>query len=289
MMKLATDNLADVTGRNSVKKTEPKSVTSLLIRCLIFSFCLWQFAVVSSAAELKEIQRRGYLIVAVKDNLRPLGFRDAAGNLQGLEIDLAKRLAQELLGNSEAIKFLPVTNRDRLRVVLEGEADLTIARVTATAARDRVVRFSIPYYMDGIALVTKEINVRSLGDLTQQKVAILKGSSTIAKVRYLLPKAQLVGVDSYQQGRSLLESNGAVAFASDVSVLTGWVQQYPQYRLLPTLLSAEPLAVVMPRGIQYDDLRRLVNEAIVRGKSQGWLRQLAISWGLPWDNVNKKD
>ncbi|MFB2937761.1 transporter substrate-binding domain-containing protein [Aerosakkonemataceae cyanobacterium BLCC-F154] len=287
MMKLATDNLADVTERNSGKKTESKSVTSLLIRCLIFSFYLWQFAFVVNAAELKEIQQRGYLIVAVKDNLRPLSFRDAAGNLQGLEIDLAKRLAQEILGNSEAIKFVPVTNRDRLRVVLEGQVDLTIARVTATAARQRVVRFSIPYYMDGIALVTKEPNVQRLGDLTQQKIAILKGSSTIAKLRFILPKAQLVGVDSYQEGRSLLESNGAVAFAADVSVLTGWVQKYPEYRLLPTLLSAEPLAVVMPKGIQYDDLRRVVNEAIDRGKKQGWLPQLATSWGLPWDKVNK--
>ena len=287
MMKLATDNLADVTERNSGKKTEPKSVTSLLIRCLIFSLYLWQFALVGYAAELKEILQRGYLIVAVKDNLRPLGFRDAAGNLQGLEIELAKRLAQEILGNSQAIKFVPVTNSDRLRVVLEGQADLTIAKVTATAARDRIVRFSIPYYMDGIALVTKKPNVQRLGDLTQQKIAILKGSSTIAKLRFILPKAQLVGVDSYEEGRSLLESNSAVAFAADVSVLTGWVQEYPQYRLLPTLLSAEPLSVVMPKGIQYDDLRRLVNEAINRGKTQGWLPQLATSWGLPWDKVNK--
>lgn len=287
MIELATDNLADVTERNSGKKTESKSVASLLIRCLIFSLYLWQFAFVGNAAELKEILQRGYLIVAVKDNLRPLGFRDAAGNLQGLEIDLAKQLAQEILGNAEAIKFVPVTNSDRLRVVLEGQADLTIARVTATEARDRIVRFSIPYYMDGIALVTKQPNVRSLGDLTQQKIAILKGSSTIAKLRFILPKAQLVGVDSYEEGRSLLESNGAVAFASDVSILTGWVQEYPQYRLLPTLVSAEPLAVVMPKGIQYDDLRRVVNEAIMRGKTQGWLPQLATSWGLPWDKVNK--
>lgn len=287
MMKLATDNLADVTEKNSGKKTELKSVTSLLIRCLIFSLYLWQFALVGNAAELKEILQRGYLIVAVKDNLRPLGFRDATGNLQGLEIDLAKRLAQEILGNAEAIKFVPVANQDRLRVVLEGQADLTIARVTATAARDRVVRFSIPYYMDGIALVTKEPNVRRLGDLIQQKIAVLKGSSTIAKLRFILPKAQLVGVDSYEEGRSLLESNGAVAFAADVSVLTGWIQEYPQYRLLPTLLSAEPLAVVMPKGIQYDDLRRVVNQAIDRGKTQGWLPQLATSWGLPWDKVNK--
>jgi len=289
MMKLATDYLADVTDVFSVEKTENTSVASLLIRCLFVSLCLSSFALPINAAELKEILQRGYLIVAVKDNIRPLGFRDAAGNLQGLEIDLARRLAEQLLGNPEAIKFQPVANRDRLRVVLEKQVDLTIARVTATASRDRVVSFSVPYYMDGMALITKDATIQNLGNLTGRKIALLDGSSTIAKLRYLLPKAQLVGVNSYEEGLALLESNAAVAFAADVSILTGWIQEYPQYRLLPTLLSAEPLSVVMPKGIQYNDLRQKVNEAIVRGKSEGWLRQRAIYWGLPWDNLKKQD
>ncbi|WP_322111988.1 transporter substrate-binding domain-containing protein [Aerosakkonema funiforme] len=239
----------------------------------------------SNAAELKEIQERGYLIVGVKDNLRPMGFRDATGNLQGLEIDLARGLAAELLGRSDAVKFEPVANRDRLDVVLRGKVDLTIARVTATEPRARLVNFSPPYYFDGIALVTKDATVQQLDDIRQAKIAVLFGSSTIPKLRYQLPAAQLVGVASYEEARSLLEAGGAVAFAADVSILTGWVQEYPQYRLVPTLLSAEPLAVVMPKGLQYDELRRRVNRAIDRWRSDGWLQQRAIYWGLPWDTL----
>ena len=239
----------------------------------------------SIAAELKEIEERGYLIVAVKDNLRPLGFRDSAGNLQGMEIDIARQLAGELLGRPDAVRWQPVTNRDRIAVVLQGQVDLTIARVTATESRARIVSFSTPYYLDGISLVTKDTALRRLTDLEKQKIAVLNGSSTIAKVRYLLPNAQLVGVESYQEARSLLEAGNASAFAADVTVLTGWVQEYPQYHLIPTLLSAEPLSVVMPKGVQYDDLRRRVNEAIDRWKSNGWLRQRAIYWGLPYGNL----
>ncbi|HEY9851517.1 MAG TPA: transporter substrate-binding domain-containing protein [Leptolyngbyaceae cyanobacterium] len=245
------------------------------------------FCLPSIAAELKEIRERGYLIVAVKDNLRPLGFRDNKGNLQGLEIDLARRLAEELLGRPDAIRFQPVENRDRISVVLDGKVDLAIARVTATPSRARLVNFSTPYYMDGIALVTQDNSVQRLSDLQQRKIAVLNASSTIAKIRYLLPTAQLVGVASYQEARSLLETGGAAAFAADVSVLTGWVQEYPQYRLLPTLLSAEPLSVVMPKGLQYDQLRLGVNNAIARWKSDGWLPQQAIYWGLPWDILKK--
>jgi polar amino acid transport system substrate-binding protein len=113
------------------------------------------------SAELKEIEQRGQLIVAVKDNLRPLGFRDATGNLQGLEIDIAKRLAEELLGKPDAVVLQPVKNIDRLNVVLEGKVDLAIARVTATASRSRLVDLSRPYYLDGTGLVTKDASIQN--------------------------------------------------------------------------------------------------------------------------------
>ena len=237
----------------------------------------------SLASELKEIQKRGYLVVAVKDDLRPLSFRDRSGRLQGLEIDIAERLARDLLGKPEAVRFQPVANRDRLNVVLEDKVDLAIAGVTATDSRARLVSFSYPYYFDGTTLVTKNASIASLRDVDSKNIAVLKGSSTIATVKYFLPRVQLVGVDSYQQAYSLLESGKTSAFAADASVLSGWVQEYPQYQLLPTLLSAEPLSVVMPLGLQYDDLRRQVNAAIARYAKEGWLQQRAAFWGLPVD------
>ena len=246
----------------------------------LLSFFLFPFPP-SSAAELEEIQKRGYVIVAVKDNLRPLGFRDLRGNLQGLEIDLAQRLSQDLLGKSGAVRLQSVANRERLSVVLEGKVDLTIASVTITASRARLVNFSIPYYLNGTALITQDASVQKLGDIARRKIAVLKGSATIAKVRYLLPDSQLVEVDSYELARSLLNMGVADAFAADANVLSGWIQEYPQYRLLPTLLGAEALCVVMPRGLQYEQLRRQINAAIARYSADGWLQQRAKYWGLP--------
>lgn len=235
----------------------------------------------SLSAELETIQQRGYLIVAVKDNLRPLGFRDAVGELEGLEIDLARRLAEDLLGQPGALRLQSVANQERLSVVMEGEVDLAIARVTATASRARLVSFSTPYYIDGTALITRYNNIQELAHVTRQTIAVLRGSSTISTVRSLLPTATLVGVDSYEEARSLLEANQAVAFAGDASVLTGWAQEYPEYRLLPTLLSAEALCIVMPKGVQYDNLRRRVNEAIARWQVEGWLQERINYWELP--------
>ncbi len=112
--KQQTTNNKQQTTNNKHQMTKTVFNFSLVIGMLVVG--LMTSASVQSA-ELEEIERRGELIVAVKDNLRPLGFRDANGKLQGLEIDLARRLAEELLGNPDAVVLQPVTNRDRLTVV----------------------------------------------------------------------------------------------------------------------------------------------------------------------------
>jgi len=241
----------------------------------------------SLAAELEEILKRGKLIVAVKDNLRPLGYADAQGNLQGFEIDIAKNLAQELLGDRNAVIFQPVSNLERIPVLLDGKVDLVIARVSNTSSRSRLVDFSNFYYLDGTSIVTKNPNL-SLPLRENRKIAVLERSGTIAILRSELPNAQLVGVKSYQEALALLEAEGADGFAADDSVLAGWLQDYPQYRLLPIALSGEPLCVVMPKGLQYDSLRRKVNQAIARWRTSGWLKDRAIFWGLPITAINRQ-
>lgn len=233
------------------------------------------------AADLATIQERGYLVVAVKDNLRPLGFRDASGELVGLEIDIARRLAAELLGSPDAVVFEPVSNLERLPAVTEGQVDLAIAHLTVTGARSRIVFFSTPYYFDGAALVTRSPVIDSITHPSLQTVAALNGSTTVPVLRSRLPGVRLVSATSYQDAYQMLEAGEVDAFAGDAGVLAGWVQEYPQYRLLPTLLSGNALSIAMPRGLQYDELHRWVNEAIARWYEEGWLQERIRYWGLP--------
>lgn len=232
-------------------------------------------------ADLETIRDRGYLIVAVKDNRRPLGFINGEGQLVGLEIDIARRLAAALLGDPSAVELQPVTNRDRLRVVLEDEVDVTIAGVTMTPMRQRLVSFSVPYYLDGTGVVTRNPDIQSVADLSAGAIALLEGSEAVTTVHHLLPEATLVGVSSYRAALTILNNQQADAFAGDVSILAGWVQVYPSYRLLPDVLTAEPLAVVLPKGRQYESLRRSINQALTEWHDTGWLEERADYWGLP--------
>jgi polar amino acid transport system substrate-binding protein len=232
------------------------------------------------AEEWSEIQSQGALKIAVKDNLRPLGFTDQDGDLVGLEIDLAHKLAEELLGNKKAVKLIPVNNQERLQVILDEQVDLAIARVAVTTPRTRIVEFSRYYYLDGTGVITKNSQIKNINDLTRSKIAVLKNSATIAVIRNKLPQATLIGVDSYQEALQLMETQQADAFAGDRSILTGWIQEYPSYQLLPERLSGEALAIVMPKGLQYQELRSQVNRAIATWQQSGWLQKRVKHWGL---------
>ena len=237
----------------------------------------------AAAAELADIRDRGYLIVAVKDDRAPLGFVDETGNLSGFEIDIARRLAAELLDDETAVKLVAVRNVDRLNAVLEDRVDIAIAAVTLTEPRRRIVSFSDPYYLDGTAFITNRPAIQRLRDLRVGRIALLDRASSVPHVRYILPGAQLVGVSSYLEGQRLLEAGTVDAFAGDASVLAGWLQSEAtaEYRLLPNLLSAEPLSVVIPKGVQYNPLRAAINQSIRRWYTEGWLQERAAYWGLP--------
>jgi polar amino acid transport system substrate-binding protein len=235
----------------------------------------------SDASDWTTIQQRGKLLIGVKADSRPLGFQDGQGKLQGLEIDIARQLAQELFGSPEAVVLEPLKNQDRLPAIIDDRLDLVIAKVTVTPGRSRLVDFSPYYYLDGTGIITSQPTIQHLSDLTTKAIAVLNHSSTIAVIRAALPKARLVGVSSYQEAQTKLETGQVDAFAADNSLLAGWVQEFPSYHQLPERLSGDALAIVMPKGLQYEELRQKVNTAISGWRTSGWLRERIRYWKLP--------
>jgi polar amino acid transport system substrate-binding protein len=156
------------------------------------------------AADLATIQARGKLIVGVKDNTPPLGYLNTKRELVGFEIEIAKRLAKEILGSETAIVWKPLANQNRIPALLDDEIDIAIARVGNTPARGRLVDFSAPYYLDGTAFITQDAAIAKAEDLAGKKVAVLKGAVTISEIKNRLPAVQLVEVKSYVEAKELL-------------------------------------------------------------------------------------
>jgi polar amino acid transport system substrate-binding protein len=232
------------------------------------------------ASDWTTVQKRGRLIIGVKDNLPPMGFRDRSGNLIGFEIDIARELAKELLGSGDLVELVPLQNRDRLSVIWSDRVDLVVAHLTVTRNRSRLIDFTVPYYTDSTAVIVRR-GLKSKHFSQSSAIAVIKGSSTIAVLQYLVPQARAIGVNSYQQGLEALQADRVQAFAGDNSALVQWLKEHPDFERVKGLTSSHSLAIALPRGLQYEDLRAKVLQAVEKWRKNGWLRERATYWGLP--------
>ncbi len=67
---------------------------------------------------LRKIQDRGYLIASVKENVPGFSYRDPQnGEWSGLEIDLARAIAQRIFGDPSKVVFRPTQTRERISLI----------------------------------------------------------------------------------------------------------------------------------------------------------------------------
>jgi len=225
---------------------------------------------------LDKIQKRGRLIIGVKDNLPPLGFRDRDGNLAGLEIDIAQELAKEL---NIPLELVPLKNRDRLTALQNNQVDLAIAQITVTNNRSRLVDFSLPYYTDStIAIAKRGSNSQDLA----QPIAfgVLKNSAAIAVIQSRFPKAAIIGANSYADGLEALQLGKVKAFVGDRTSLSQWLTEHSDYEIIGQPLAVHSLAIALPRGLQHLDLRDRIFNIVEKWRKNGWLQERVKYWGL---------
>jgi polar amino acid transport system substrate-binding protein len=253
---------ADLLGWSTPTRAEPAGVGLEAVR-----------PIVEDGPTIARIRRRGYLIVGIQTQIRPLAFGETP---QGLEIELAQKLALGLLGQESAVRFVPLLHRDRLPAIQAGQVDLVIAGLTRTNARQRVIRMTAPYYFDGLGVIMRRSAEVKAPNLAQGPIAVLAGSEAIAVVKSRWPLARLVAVGSYQAAYDAMEAGQAQAFVGDRSVLIGWQQEFPQYRCLADRLSSAPLAIGLAKG--QDDLAWAIDRQLLH--LGPWLKAAIPRWGL---------
>src|SRR5690348_7690691 len=78
----------------------------------------------AQADDLAMIRQRGTLIVGVKTDYPPFGFRSPAGEIEGIEPDLAADVANSL---GVKLELVPVVASNRIQFLEQGRIDLIIA------------------------------------------------------------------------------------------------------------------------------------------------------------------
>lgn len=232
------------------------------------------------AKPLTAIQERGVLIVGIYPSGFPLAFEDGPGEWRGLEPDLARQLAVDLFGTVQ-VEFRPLLLTERIKAIETDQVDLVIANLTVTVDRARIIDFSTDYYRTYGSLALKAgDSAQSLGDLNTARIAVLPGSSTLERLKHLLPKAEVVPVANYALAQNALQTGQVRAVAADSIVFAGWMKQGVPLRVLPVPLGGYVVGMGLPKGLPSSDWRDWVNSRIRVWQSTGWLAQIQERWRI---------
>ncbi|MDR4307904.1 transporter substrate-binding domain-containing protein [Chelatococcus sambhunathii] len=129
----------------------------------------------AAADVLSDIKSRGTLVVGVKADYKPFGFRDPSGQIVGIEPDLAADLAKRL---GVKLELVPVVASNRIEFVNQGKIDVVIATMSDKPERRKSVLAIDPqYYSDAVnVLMTQKAKFATWEDLKGRTLCATSGS-----------------------------------------------------------------------------------------------------------------
>lgn len=255
-----------------------KIVLALLFLCLICCSC-GKKSVIND--DLTTITQRDRLIVGIRNDAPPFGFKDKNGFTVGYDADLARLIAKGILGDEKKVEFVPVTASNRIMKLNSGEVDCLIATMSITTQRQQFLNFSTPYYMAGQAiLVRSSSKATSLRDFTGKKLIIVFGSTSEKNLRSNVPEVTVIGYKTYNDAYNALKNGKADGIVADDTVLLGFSTNDKSVKLLPKRYSKEPYAVVFRKDDASINFTNKVNYTVENLQSTGRLNRLQEKWKI---------
>lgn len=172
---------------------------------LKFLFILFFININISFAETKSggydvfdhIKQTQTLNVGARTDTVPFSFRNQSGDFDGISIDIAKEIHKQLeqeLKIKIKLVFIPVLSETRIQMIVSNKIDLECGITVPTWERDKLVDFSIPFFIDYVKLFT--INK----DIYKSKIGVLKGSITGVSVTRQFPNISIVEISDMNVG-----------------------------------------------------------------------------------------
>ena len=224
------------------------------------------------------IRTRGRLVVGVDQNTYLFGYRDAAsGQVVGFDIDIAKQIAEAILGDPERIQLVAITAAQRIPFVQNGTVDIVVDTMTINCDRLKQVAFSTVYYDAGqVVLVPRTSSATGIADLGGKTVCAAAGSTSIVNIADAPSHPVPVSVADWTDCLVMLQQGQVDAISTDDTILAGMAAQDPNTKLVGLPFTKEPYGVAMSRSAP--DLVRFVNGVLERIRADGTWAAIYTHW-----------
>jgi len=234
----------------------------------------------ASAATLEDVQSKGFIQCGVSQGLPGFSNTDDQGTWTGIDVDFCRAMAAAVFGDTDAVKFTPLSAKERFTALQSGEIDVLSRNTTWTMTRDTSLglNFAGVTYYDGQGfMVRKDLGVSSALELSGASVCTNTGTTTELNVAdyfrannmpyeiVAFEKADEV-VQAYDAGRCDVYTTDASGLYAQRLKLTN----PDDHMVLPEIISKGPLGpAVRPGDDQWFNITTWVLNAMINAAELG--------------------
>jgi len=228
---------------------------------------------------VETIKDRGKLICGGRTDLAGFGVLDANGRNTGFDIDLCRAIAAALLGDPEAVEFVPLSAAERGPALQTGEVDILSRNATWTSTRDaQWGNFAWVWFYDGQGfMVPAASGITTIEELNGATVCVTSGTTTELNLADAFRQRGLdftaVTFEDTATVYSTYEEGRCDATTSDKSQLASVRSGFADpaaHIILDITISKEPLTPAVPAGDdQWFDIVKVIEWGLINAEELG--------------------
>jgi len=237
-------------------------------------------ATAASAATLDDVKAKGFVQCGVSTGLAGFSAPNDAGDWSGIDVDLCRGVAAAVFGDASAVKFSPLSAKERFTALQSGEIDVLSRNTTWTMSRDTQLglNFAGVNYYDGQGfMVRKSLGVNSALQLSGASVCVQTGTTTELNLTDYFKANDMtynpVVFEKLEEVNAAYDANRCDVYTTDQSGLYSirlGLSAPDEHMVLPEVISKEPLGPVVRQGDdQWFNIVKWVHFAMLNAEEMG--------------------
>jgi general L-amino acid transport system substrate-binding protein len=206
---------------------------------------------------LENIRAKGVVTCGIWPAVAGFAAPEAGGRYHGMDVDVCRAVAAAIFGDPEKVQYVIAKNVGQMKT--SDEIDIVVRRITwsLTRATANGLMFGPVTFYDGQGfLVPHKSDLTEGKDLDGEAVCAHAEEAHVETLtsyfRGLGLSVDAVPVANGQEAERALAAGACTAVSADVSMLGSWRAAMKDgvqtYRILPEMISKEPLAPLVRQG-----------------------------------------
>ncbi len=245
----------------------------------------------SSVSSIEQIKKNGVVRIGVFSDKPPFGSLDAQGKNQGFDVEIAKHVAKDLLGDENKVQFVLTEAANRVEYLKSNKVDIIFANFTVTPERKEVVDFAKPYLKVALGVVSpKDHPITDIAQLKDKVLLVNKGTTADSYFTKKYPEIKLQKYEQNTETFAALKDGRGAALAHDNLLVLAWAKENPNFKVtIPSLGEHDLIAPAVKKGNKElldwlnNDLEKVSKEGVIH---QAYEKTLKPVYG---ESIAEKD